>query len=199
MAADLQRYYSELQRSYHTLEHINFMLDAFNPEAAASSRHIIELAIWFHDCVYDPVKGGPWNERESMRIWEQFVDETRSDAMVCKLPLLRIKQPVSCLIEATISHHLPATLPPPLQISDAAMFLDLDMGILAAAPAVYAKYAHAIRTEYSHYADADYRAGRAKVLQNFLARDRIFIGEGTEKLESRARDNVRGEIVALTT
>lgn len=79
MALELHTRYSEPQRHYHTLEHISHMLDALKPRAAHKT---IKLAIWFHDCVYDPVKGGPWNEQESIRVWERFADSTQSQAMV---------------------------------------------------------------------------------------------------------------------
>ncbi|KAF7313931.1 hypothetical protein HMN09_00551400 [Mycena chlorophos] len=191
-ATDLQERYSEPQRHYHTLEHIGFMLDAFTKcDTTNVPRDIIELAIWFHDCVYDPVRGGPWNEQESIRVWEQFAEATCSQAM------LNLKEPVSCLIDATISHHIPAVLAPPLEVSHAATFLDLDMGILAASPTVYETYANGIRHEYAHYSDTDYRAGRTKVLQNFLARERIFLAEGSEALEASARGNIESEIRRL--
>ncbi|KAF7324652.1 hypothetical protein MKEN_00506700 [Mycena kentingensis (nom. inval.)] len=188
-AALLQTSYSEPQRHYHTLEHIQFMLDAFT--STTPVRPIIELAIWFHDYVYDPAKGGPWNERESIRVWEQFVEDSKSEGM------MRIKEPVSALIEATISHNLPKTLPSSLSRADAAHFLDLDMGILAADSFSYDKYAQGIRKEYSLYNDVDYCAGRTKVLHNFLSRDRIFLAENTEELERRARENIRNEIERL--
>ncbi|KAJ7472429.1 hypothetical protein B0H11DRAFT_1729647 [Mycena galericulata] len=189
MAAELQTRYSEPQRHYHTLAHISYMLSAFRSRGAANEA--IELAIWFHDCVYDPVKGGPWNERESIRVWETFADSTKSPKMRGLKPL------VSALIEATISHRVPEVLPELLNASEVAVFLDLDMGILAESPAAYGKYAQEIREEYFHYSTEAYRLGRSKVLQSFLVNERIFLGLDTELMEKRARENIQGEINSL--
>ncbi|KAJ7489191.1 hypothetical protein FB451DRAFT_1390364 [Mycena latifolia] len=189
MAEGLQSRYSEPQRHYHTLEHISYMFNALKPDAPA--HEAIELAIWFHDCVYDPVKGGPWNEKESIRVWEEFADSTRSQAMA------DLKQPVSTLIEATILHQLPDVLPEGLNASEVALFLDLDMGILGESREAYEKYSQEIRQEYSHYSAEAYRAGRAKVLQSFLLHERIFLGRDTEAIEKRARENIQGEINRL--
>ncbi|KAJ7182826.1 hypothetical protein C8R43DRAFT_13798 [Mycena crocata] len=186
MAAGLQTRYSEPQRHYHTLEHISYMLNALG-----SGGPIHELAIWFHDCIYDPVKGGPWNETQSIRVWEEFCDLTNSQAMGI------LKSPVSTLIEATISHRLPEMLPEGLSSFDVALFLDLDMRILADSPSVYAKYADEIRAEYSHYPAEAYRSGRAELLQNFLSHERIFLGRDTEAMEQRARKNIQSEIDSL--
>jgi hypothetical protein len=38
-------------------------------------RDILQFAIWFHDVVYDPIKGAPFNENESVCVWEGFVRE----------------------------------------------------------------------------------------------------------------------------
>ncbi|KAJ6551207.1 hypothetical protein B0H19DRAFT_1263892 [Mycena capillaripes] len=191
MAAGLQARYSEPQRHYHTLEHISYMLKSL--ESSGQRNETIELAIWFHDCVYDPVKGGPWNERESIRVWEEFSDSTGSKAMA------NLKESVSALIEATILHRLPESLPERLSTSEVAVFLDLDMGILADSPAIYEKYSQQIREEYSHYPAEVYRLGRSNVLRGFLLHDRIFFGANTEMIEQRARENIQSEINRLTT
>ncbi|KAF8201324.1 hypothetical protein K438DRAFT_1582262 [Mycena galopus ATCC 62051] len=184
MAGELQIRYSEPQRRYHTLEHISYMLRAL--ESSGRPNRTIELAIWFHDCVYDPIKGGPSNERESIRIFEEFVDSTNSQRMS-----------VSALIEATILHRLPEELPERLSASEVAIFLDLDMSILADSSPVYEKYSQQIREEYSHYSAEAYRLGRSKVLQSFLLHDHIFLGSETESMERRARENIQGEINRL--
>ncbi|KAJ7041016.1 hypothetical protein C8F04DRAFT_1253517 [Mycena alexandri] len=189
MAAQLQTYYSEPQRHYHTLAHITYMLKAF--DASGRKENAIELAIWFHDCVYDPLKGSPWNERQSIQVWEEFCDSIKPKAMT------DLKEPVSVLIEATILHRLPDTLPEGLTVSQVAVFLDLDMSILADSPSAYETYSQQIRQEYLHFPDKEYRLGRSKVLQSFLLHDRIFLGEETEAMEERARVNIQGELSRL--
>ncbi|KAJ6482489.1 hypothetical protein C8R45DRAFT_1001630 [Mycena sanguinolenta] len=189
MAVELQTRYCESQRRYHTLEHISYMLRAL--ESTGQQNKTIALAVWFHDCVYDPVKGGPWNERESIRIFEEFADSTRSQRMT------DLKEPVSALIEATILHRLPEVLPTRLDAAEVAVFLDLDMSILADSPRAYEKYAQQIREEYSHVSEEAYRMGRSKVLQSFLLHERIFLGPETEVMEQRARENIQDEIDRL--
>ncbi|KAK7052132.1 hypothetical protein R3P38DRAFT_2858723 [Favolaschia claudopus] len=160
MAAELQIRYSEPQRYYHTLEHISYMLKAL--ESSGRSSEMLELAIWFHDCVYDPVKGGPSNELESIRVFETFVDTTKSRAMAA----LRVS--VSTLIEATIQHRVPDVLPAQLCASDVTVFLDLDMSILAETPEVYDKYSQQIRWEYAHVLAKDYGSMDGQAKENIL-------------------------------
>ena len=82
--------------------------------------------------------------------------------------------------------------------ADLALLLDLDLSVLAAAPDVYRAYATAIRREYALYPDDVYKPGRMRVLEAFLARDRIYL---TERLhaawETRARQNLASEIAEL--
>lgn len=77
--------YNESQRHYHTLSHVEAMLAGLDDASAKRSeaskgedgvdRQAVQLAIWFHDCVYDPERGAPWNEQESGRRWEEFVEQ----------------------------------------------------------------------------------------------------------------------------
>lgn len=108
-----------------------------------------------------------------------------------------LKESVSALIAATISHRLPEVFPERLNASEIAAFLDLDMGILADSPSVYEKYSQQIREEYSHYPTEAYRLGRSKVLQGFLLHERIFLGPDTEAMEQKARENIQSEINRL--
>lgn len=112
---------------------------------------------------------------------------------------------MSILIRATIAHKVPdrQTLPASLSIGFGIieLFLNLDLSILAAEREAYDAYAAAIRREYAHVPDAEYRAGRMAVLGRFLERETLFYGGeeigGGEEKESCARANVQRELTTL--
>jgi predicted metal-dependent HD superfamily phosphohydrolase len=83
---------------------------------------------------------------------------------------------------------------------DGAVLCDADLSILCAAADEYAAYAAAVRDEYAHVPDADFKAGRATILRELLALPRLFATErGHDRWETRARRNVEGEIAKLTS
>ena len=51
---------------------------------------------------------------------------------------------------------------------------DIDLSTLAADAATFDEYDRAIRAEYSWVPEDSYREGRAKVLESFLLRDRVY-------------------------
>ena len=82
--------------------------------------------------------------------------------------------------------------------ADAAGFLPLDLGILAAPPAAYDACVADIRREYAHVPDEAWRAGRGMILAGFAARERLFLTEeGFARWEAPARANVARERQAL--
>lgn len=61
---DLVTAWNEPQRKYHTLQHLHGCLSIFEEfQHLAEHPHEVELAIWFHDAVYD-IKGKN-NEQKS--------------------------------------------------------------------------------------------------------------------------------------
>ncbi|MDB6135723.1 MAG: hypothetical protein JWM59_3966 [Verrucomicrobiales bacterium] len=56
MGADLLERYAAPERYYHNLAHIGKMLDGLEATGAGTPER--ELAIWFHDCVYEPMGKG---------------------------------------------------------------------------------------------------------------------------------------------
>lgn len=141
----LSALYTEAHRHYHQLGHIASSLAEF--DATGSDNSLIEGAIWFHDVIYDPQRGD--NEAASIA-W--FLDVTSSwldpDAATA----------ITRLIEAT-DFRLPLSDDP-----DSSLMVDTDLAILSASPEGYADYCRAIRLEYAHVSDEDFRAGRAKVM-----------------------------------
>jgi predicted metal-dependent HD superfamily phosphohydrolase len=62
----------------------------------------------------------------------------------------------------------------------------------------YQAYSRSIRLEYSWVSDLEYQAGRIRVLESFLQRDRLYYTEIMfSELESIARKNMKGEIDRL--
>ena len=79
-----------------------------------------------------------------------------------------------------------------------AILISIDLSILGAKPARYDAYAAAIRQEFIHVPEADYRAGRAKVLGRFAARPVIFPDAVfAARYDRQARENLARELASL--
>lgn len=177
---DLVSAYSSVGRFYHTMEHINHILETLEPlELVAIDFSVIQLAAWFHDVIYDPTSQD--NEEKSAEYAEVVLTEL-------SIPLTTIAR-VKTLILSTKTHQSP-----PDDI-DCQILLDADLAILGAAKSEYKAYSRAIRQEYAWVPDQEYRWGRKQVLDKFLQRNRIYYtSELFQALEARARDNLEGEI-----
>jgi predicted metal-dependent HD superfamily phosphohydrolase len=78
------------------------------------------------------------------------------------------------------------------------MLLDADLAVLGADEAAYDRYAAAIRREYAWVPEDRYRAGRARVLEDFLGRPQVYhTAAMRSRAEDRARANLRREVAAL--
>ena len=75
---------------------------------------------------------------------------------------------------------------------------DADLAILAASEARYEEYAAAVRVEYSHVLDDDFRAGRAAVLRDLAAKPHLFhTAYARAHWEQPARANLARELARL--
>lgn len=178
-------------RHYHGHAHIDALLALVEMEANRfRDRTAVELAVLFHDAVYD-ARNPKGNEAASAALARDRLTDVGVDAALI--------DKVARYVEATA--HLggaPEVAHPPSD-PDLARFLDLDLAILAASPADYDAYAAAIRREYAHVPEADWRAGRARVLRVFLERPRIYLCDDHHaRWDAPARANLRREIAALT-
>jgi predicted metal-dependent HD superfamily phosphohydrolase len=182
---EMARAYREPHRHYHTLDHIAALLELLDRHGVgAVDPDALRLAILFHDVVYDPTRHD--NEQASAALAAEW--------------LTRLGFPHA--LGAKVARCIMATRhdQPPEASGDAdlALLLDLDLSILASAPADYRAYADAVRLEYAFVPGHLYRAGRQRVLEGFLARERIYL---TDRLrvswEQRARINLAAEIAEL--
>jgi predicted metal-dependent HD superfamily phosphohydrolase len=178
----LQSRYNEPHRAYHTMAHIQTMLARLLAMGdAIHNAPRMELAIWYHDAIYDPAAKD---------------NEGRSAALM-QTELTHLADPVllrgaGLMIGMTATHHLLPGLAPDLA-ADSALFLDMDMEVLGAEPPQYDAYEAGIAQEYTPVFGPDaFRRGRAQFLEELLARPRLFITDYFHHLlDKAARDNIR--------
>jgi predicted metal-dependent HD superfamily phosphohydrolase len=171
--------YTAPGRYYHNLQHIEDCLGALAgvDTLSAAEREILTEAIWWHDVVYDATRSD--NEELSARLAEQHI---RSD----------LGPEVGRLIRLTKTHQVAS------EDRLGAILISIDLSILGAEPARYDAYAAAIRKEFAHVPDGDYRAGRAKVLSQFAARPVIFPDPVfAATYDRQARENLARELASL--
>ncbi len=165
---------------YHDQLHLSEVLDRLDQLAAAGAvidATTVGLAAWFHDAVYD---GGTDDEERSAQWAEQALPASYADE-------------VARLVRMTV-HHRPADDDPAgCALSDA------DLAILAAPRERYDAYVAGVRADFAHFADEDFRAGRAAVLTDLAAKAHLFHTEqGRALWETAARANLDREISELT-
>nr|WP_283254299.1 N-methyl-D-aspartate receptor NMDAR2C subunit [Ramlibacter paludis] len=174
--------YSEPHRHYHTLQHLRECLAQYEAASMLARRPAeVELALWFHDAEYDPQRRD--NE-------ERSAEWARASVLAAGCAP-EVAQRVADLVLATRTHTVAG------DDVDAALLLDIDLAILAAAPGRFAEYERQIRLEYAHVPDDAFRTGRANVLRGFLQRERIYRTEPFHAaLEARARANLAASLAA---
>ena len=184
---DLVVRYAEPTRRYHTLEHVRAVLrhvEALGADPACRPRHpdAVELAVWFHDAVYEP--GAAGNEAASAALLRRLLDGAVDESVL---------ERAERLVLATDGHRADSTSP---DWPDVGVLLDADLAVLAGSPAEYRRYVRQVREEFAFLSDDDWRRGRAGVLRELTARP-LYLTRPMQPREGRARANVAQELAAL--
>jgi predicted metal-dependent HD superfamily phosphohydrolase len=178
---EIRRAYGEPHRHYHTLEHVArvlLLLDAVRHRLARPDE--AELALWLHDVIYHPQARD--NEERSAAYAQDLLYGGQVEPDVGNR--------VADLILAT--RHVPGGALPSTGTdrADVAHVLDADLSILGAPQPEFDAYEAQVRREYAYRTDEEWRQGRARVLEMFLARPRIFLTPEFAHLEAPARANL---------
>ena len=173
--------YGEAHRHYHTLVHIDAMLALASEHGDVLRDSVaVDLAIIFHDIVYDAVKGGGGrNERESAQRFVEFAEGCTG------LPKDRVAKVVRW-IALTWTHKCEDI------DGDGRLFMDFDMAILGSGPIEYARYARNVRREYAHVNWLFWRLGRSQFLVGSTS-TKVFATARFAPREAAARANARAE------
>ncbi|MEO9324427.1 hypothetical protein ABFT23_13110 [Nocardioides sp. C4-1] len=180
MRDELLAAYADPSRGYHDSVHLAEVVgrvDELADAGVAFDRLPVLLAAWFHDAVYD----GERDAEERSAAWaEEALPALVGDDVVAE---------VARLVRLTETHR------PADDDANGCVLSDADLGILAAPAERYAAYVAAVRAEYDHLDDATFAAGRRAVLDDLLAKPRLFhTPYAVEQWEAAARANVAAEL-----
>lgn len=171
--------WSAPSRRYHDLDHLRDVLAGVDLLAThATDATAVRLAAWYHDAIY---RGRPDDEEASAaRAESELTDLGADPALIAE---------VGRLVRLTASHN------PDPGDRNGETLCDADLAILASSPDRYAHYAAAVRAEYAHVPDDQFRAGRALVLRALLDGPSLFrTPRGRSEWEAQARANLSGEL-----
>jgi predicted metal-dependent HD superfamily phosphohydrolase len=174
--------YSEPHRRYHNLRHITECLQEFDVvRNLATSAESVELAIWFHDAIYDTRAQD--NEEKSAAWAVEFLENAGVAASLV--------EKVSNLVLATKSHDVGID-------EDAPVLVDVDLSILGQSQERFWEYEAQIREEYSWVEENMFAEKRGEILTSFLKRERIYFTDWFYRhYEEQARRNLQASIVRL--
>ncbi|MET0265661.1 MAG: pantetheine-phosphate adenylyltransferase [Duganella sp.] len=183
--------YGGPSRHYHNLDHLVHGLSeirawAANTRPAALDVEIVKQAFWFHDAEYGH-GGEPTvlsNEEASALLW---LGSGLGQEMADAAALIRATDHFQ---EAAIDHRLKDVL------------LSVDLAILGQDDEVYHNYAQAIRQEYIHLPDDEYRRQRRGALAHLCRKAEAgkLFGDAyfADQYNARAIENMEREMALLT-
>jgi predicted metal-dependent HD superfamily phosphohydrolase len=173
--------YAEPQRAYHTARHLD---ECFRRFARVLDRTAspgeVAVALFYHDAVYDPRASD--NE---VRSAELAANVLRAQGIAPE-----VIDRIGSLIMATRHDAPPST-------TDAALLVDIDLGILAAPAERFDEYEREVRLEYGFVPGIIFRHKRREILRGFLARERIYSSGAFDEDEARARENLGRSVARL--
>jgi predicted metal-dependent HD superfamily phosphohydrolase len=166
--------YAEPDRYFHTIEHIDYCLEMFDQvRELCANPDAVELAIWFHDAVYDfPVDD---NERLSA---EYFLTVSQG-----KLPE-DLRQLVFDQVIVTDHRSTPTD-------SDQQLLIDIDLSSFGQPWERFLKDGANVRLEMSYIEDTEFYESQIAFMSQLLNRTHFY---GSEWFQKHFEQNARGNV-----
>lgn len=180
--SEIEENYTGKKRHYHTLQHLENLLQILTPiKAKINDWDTLLFTLFYHDIIYNATKSD--NEEKSAELAVlrmKAIDIENSKVEKCQTQILATKK------------HLPST------DSDTNYFTDADLSVLGQDWEIYTNYYKNVRKEYAIYPNILYNAGRKKVLKHFLVMERIYKTDYFyQELEQKAKENLEQEFDLL--
>lgn len=185
----LENAYATPPRAYHNFEHVREVLRHYVEASHGpgwTQPEEVALAVLYHDAIYEA--GRKDNETRSAQLAEEHIARFMPDRHI---DVPRVTQ----LIELTARHGV---LEPADVDEEAALFLDCDMAILGAEPAVFDAYDRGIAAEYRAVVPGWlFKINRKRFLKSLLGRERIYLTPFFhQRLDASARNNLRRAVTS---
>jgi predicted metal-dependent HD superfamily phosphohydrolase len=179
---EVEQYYSKKKIHYHTLSHLDNVLNQLlEVKDKIENWDTILFTLFYHDIIYQATKSN--NEEESAKL----ADERMKQLFV---PSEIIKNCITQIL-ATKAHLTNSNM-------DTNYFTDADLSVIGQSIENYTIYYKNVRKEYLIYPDLLYNPGRKKVLTHFLEMDRIYKTDYFHaKYEKQAKLNLQAEFDLL--
>ena len=167
--------YSEPQRHYHNLAHIDHCLSIFDQcKALAANPDALEIAVWFHDVMFEPGKRD--NEARSAELYAELSTGVHDN---------KFRRLVGRLIMATL--HDGSSL----DDSDAGYMVDIDLSSFGLPWEEFQRDSQHLRQENAQLSDAEYYRKTREFQVCLLARPRFYVTDFfCQRYEQQARDNL---------
>ncbi len=174
--------YEEPQRRYHSLQHLVECLDLFTHHMGQAREPTeVEIALWFHDAVYD-VKATD-NEEQSAA----WAEEELTVSGVKPERIQRVKELILATRHSVQPHG-----------HDQQLLVDIDLAILGAPTDRFDTYEAQVRAEYEWVPEVLFCSKRRDILRGFLTRHSIFATNPfRHEREEQARANLARSIERL--
>lgn len=165
--------YVEPQRAYHTQQHLEECLmefDAVKATGGIARPDVLEMALWFHDAVYET---------------QAHDNEELSAAMAVEaLGGHAAAEEVRRLILLTKNHR-------PEDGTDDDWMIDIDLSVFGRPPERVLEYERQIRQEYAWVPAGVYREKQGEILAAFFNRPRIYLTDWFHaRYDRAARENL---------
>jgi predicted metal-dependent HD superfamily phosphohydrolase len=191
--ATLRGFYSEPERHYHTLQHLEECLSEPEIDEGPIDDQAVKLAIYYHDAVmiFSGEEQKYTNEELSAMLLIdhaqiQWVDKLNADINLA-----------AKMIEMTAEHGQVR----PKLLTEVHLMLDIDLAILGREEKRFDEYEAQIRREYAFVPDKVFYPARERILRSFLALSDgagIYVTKSLkERYEERARANIQRSLAAI--
>ncbi len=174
--------YSETHRRYHTLQHVKLLFAAWDlvkEQVPLELHQHVELAIFYHDAVYDPVSYR--NEEESYQLFKRDFGSLFDEFFLAEV--------ASCIRGTVHDGELDE------DAIAARWMADIDLLSLSLIPDLFDQNSVMLKAEYAHhphFTEKWWREGQNKFFSPMLSRPHLYYNEIYRgETEQNARNNLK--------